>query len=347
MRSSESGGKDDSPIIIYYYFDLTDTDFFCYLLEKRFRQSGHDRPLRFINWNCYKTQPGRDGDLFIYDAVAMTALVDKGYLRPLPEVIRTEDMFDWTIEKSKVRKMAYGVPLMICSNALICRRRDDRNIRSIMELHEPVAVPLRTMLMYYYLQAFCNYQDGTERCLDVMRHLTEIMGDSVPLEATTLKDYDGIRRFNEGQCRYFLGFTESLRDFPPDDYAVRFANFSEYEEDQTPLFMVDYASLGNHVRAEKLAECQDLLELMTDAQFIYELCTSGGRLQYMLPACKTVYPRLAELDPLYHQLYDMLLPEENGVFRYGARFYEEFYNKSDQLLQILMKQESGPVSPQP
>ena len=120
---------------------------------------------------------------------------------------------------------------------------------------------------------------------------------------------------------------------------VRFANFSDNEEDQMPLFMVDYASLGNHVREEKLLDCLDLLEIMAEEQFIYDLCAPEGKLQYMLPACKGVYPRLAQLDPLYDQLYEMLLPEENGVFRYGAHFYEDFYRKSDDLLKSLM--ESG------
>ena len=49
--------------------------------------------------------------------------------------------------------------------------------------------------------------------------------------------------------------------------------------------------------------------------------------QYMLPACKSVYHDLARLDPLYDQLYRMLLSEENGVLRYGKRFYEEFSKK--------------------
>ena len=327
---------DDSPIVIYYYFDLADTDHFCRKLEQRFRASGHTRWIEFKNWNCYKTEPGRDGDIFIYDAIALSALAEKGYLHRLPEIIDTEDMFGWTIDKSKVRKKTYGIPLMICSNALICRREDDRGISNITELHENVAIPMRTMLMYYYLQAFCNYQDKSGG-YKMLEHLADLMGGREFLDTSSLDDYDGIRRFNVGECRYFLGFTESLRFFDPGDYVIRFANFSENEEDQMPLFMVDYASLGNHVREEKLLDCLDLLEIMADGQFIYDLCAPEGKLQYMLPACKSVYRQLAQLDPLYDQLYEMLLPEENGVFRYGAHFYEDFYRKSDDLLKSLME----------
>ena len=325
---------DDSPVTIYYYYDFTDTDLFCALLKKRFRETGHERQLCFVEWNCYKEEPGRDGDLFIYDAVAMSALVDKGYLHRLPEVIRTDDMFGWTIDKSKVQRNTYGIPLMICANALICRRRDDLNIRNLMDLYEPAAIPLKTMLMYYYLQAFCNFQDQSGRSLEMMLHLCDLMGEQVNLEETDFAGYDGIRKFNEGECRYFIGFTESLRLFKPDDYVVRFANFSDYEEDQMPLFMVDFASMGNNVAEEKMLDCLDLLEIMSDPDFIYELCTADGELQYMLPACRSVYPRLAKLDPLYDSLYEMAGNEENGVFRYGVKFYEEFYARSAELLEV-------------
>ena len=245
-------------------------------------------------------------------------------------------MFGWIIDKSKVSRKTYGIPVMLCSNALICRKEDDRNIRNIMELHERVAIPMRTMLMYYYLQIFCNYQDKSEECMRVLAHLTELMGGRDHLEKSSLADYKGIERFISGECRYFLGFTESMRTFPKGDYAVRFANFSDNEEDQMPLFMVDFASLGRNLRGEKLLDCLDLMEIMADEDFIYELCTSGGELQYMLPADKRVYPRLAKWDSLYHRLYEMLLSEDNGVFRYGKKFYEDFYVRSDGLLQILM-----------
>ena len=325
--------KDNTSVRIYYYYDFTDTDHFCSRLEQHFRETGHERPLEVISWNCNRQQPGMDGDIYIYDAIALTALVDKVYLHQLPEVIDTSDMFSWTIDKSKVGKKTYGVPLMICANTLICRKKDDRNIKNIFDLHERTAIPLKSMLMYYYIQAFCNYQnDSVHRTFE---HLIKLMGGREYLAGSSQSEYDGVSRFRSEECRYFLGFTESLRLFEPDDYIVRFANFSENPEDQMPLFMVDYASLSNNVREEKLLDCLDLLEIMTDKEFIFDLCVQEGRLQYMLPPCMSVYGRLAEMDPVYDQLYQQLLPEENGVFRYKKSFYEEFYRKSDELLESL------------
>ena len=332
--------KDNTPVKIYYYYDFTDTAHFCRRLEQRFRESGHARPLEFINWNCYKEPPGTDGDIYIYDAIALTALVDKGFLRRLPEVIDTSDMFSWTIDKSKVRKKTYGVPLMVCANTLICRKEDDHNIRNIFDLRERTAVPLRSMLMYYYLQAFCNYQNDSAH--KAFEHIADLMGGRENLAASTLEEYDGANLFNSGECRYFRGFTESLRLLEPGDYVVRFANFSENEEDQMPLFMADYASLGRHARGEKLLDCLDLLEIMTDEDFLFDLCLQEGRLQYMLPARRSVYGRLAEIDPIYDRLYRQLLPEENGVFRYGKTFYEDFYAKSDRMLESLIGAQRKP-----
>ena len=337
LHEPANGTSAASPIVIYFFYDLSDTDCFCRILEQRFRKTGHTRPLRFIEWNCYKGPPGRDGDVFIYDAVTMSALVDQGFLQRLPDIIDVGDMFSWVIDKSKVRQKTYGIPLMLCANTLICRRKDDQHISNVMNLHDSVAVPMHTMLMYYYLQSFCNYQDRSGRHYKVMQHLTSLMGGKAFLDQSSRKNFDCIERFICGECKYFLGFTESLRLLPPDDYVVRFANFSDHDEDQMPLFMVDFASLGRDVREEKLLDCLDLLEIMTDKGFIFDICTAGGKLQYMLPASRSVYPELAKIDPLYHRLLEMLLPEENGVFRYGIRFYEDFYQRSSAIFNQLLQ----------
>ena len=48
------------------------------------------------------------------------------------------------------------------------------------------------------------------------------------------------------------------------------------------------------------------------------------------------------MDPVYDQLYQQLLPEENGVFRYNKSFYEEFYRKSNEILESLMLMDHPP-----
>ena len=336
LHESTNEANNASPIIIYLFYGLTDTECFCRMLQQRFQKTGHTRPLKFIEWNCYKGPPGRDGDIFIYDAVTMSALVDQGFLQRLPDIIDIGDMFNWVIDKSKVQQKTYGIPLMLCANTLICRRKDDQYISNIMDLKENVSIPMHSMLMYYYLQSFCNYQDRSGRYYKVMQHLTNLMGGKAFLDQSSRENYSCLERFIRGEYKYVLGFTESLHYLPPDDYVVRFANFSDHDEDQMPLFMVDFASLGKDVREEKLLDCLDLLEIMTDRGFIYDICTAGGQLQYMLPASRSVYPELAKMDPLYNRLLEMLMPEENSVFRYGIRFYEDFYQRRSTIFNQLL-----------
>ena len=333
MMAKDNDNGADSPIL-FYYFNLTGTESFCTLLEDRFRKTGHSRPILFKEWNCYRELPGEDADLLAYDGVVLSALADKGFLAPVPEGVSAGDVFPWVIAKSRVRRKTYGVPFMMCSNALICRKNDDQHIRNIMELHEKTAIPIRSMLMFYYIQAVCSNR-SIRKSLKVLEHLLDLIGGRDFLENSRLSDYDGINRFNRGECRYFLGFTESMLSFQKDDYAVSFVNFSENKATKFPLFMVDFVSVGKNVPDEKRQDCLDLIRIMADEQFIYDVCTLDGRLQYLLPANRRVFPELAVLDSIYDHLYSLLEPEENGILRYGKRFYEDFYQHGDILLQFL------------
>ncbi len=320
--------------IIFYYFNLTGTDSYRELVEDRFRRTGSARKIDFREWNCYKDLPKTDGDLYAYDGVVLSSLAAKGFLRPVPDGVSVDGIFPWVTEKSRVGRRIYGFPIMLCSNALICRKKDDLYVRKITDLHENVAIPMRSMVMYYYLQTMCSNRDPVLR-LKVMEHLLELIGGREFLERSSLEDYGGIGRFNRGECRYFLGFTESMRYFKPDDYAVCFANFSATGYSDKPLFMADFVSLGRRVPAEKLGDCLALMQILAGEEFVREVCTLDGQLQYFLPANERVFPFLAECDPLYERLYALLASGNNGLLRYGPRYYEDFNRQENVLLQFL------------
>ena len=145
------------------------------------------------------------------------------------------------------------------------------------------------------------------------------------------KGFDGIFIAN-----HFLDGNINIDPSEPYEKKIEFY-FSDYEEDQMPMFMADLISMGKNVREEKLLDCLDLIEIMVDPQFIYELCTQDGQLQYMLPADRRLYPMLAELDPIYQQFYSILDSDENGVIRYGTHFYEDFNQIGDELMQDLIE----------
>ena len=326
-------GGELSPII-FYYDHLDGLEYLCPRLEERFRQTGHARPILFREYDCYKELPGTDGDLYTYDGVVLSALADKGFLRSLPKSVSCEQVFPWVMERSRVRQRTYGAPFMLCSTALICRQKDDLHVQNIMELHENVAIPMRSMLMFYFVQAVCENL-SLKKSFHVMEHLLDLIGGRDNLAESRMSDYDGINRFNREECRYLLGFTEDLFDLRKDDYVVSFANFSENEASRRPRFLADFISLGKHLPKEKLQDCLDLIRILISEQFVTELCDPDGQLRYLLPADRRVFRALAERDPLYSHLYKQLDSEGNGVLRYGKSFYETFYSKRDVLLQLL------------
>ena len=328
-----TGSEELSPII-FYYDEIDGMEYLWPRLTERFRQTGHARPIIFREYDCYKELPGTDGDLYTYDAIVLSALVDKGFLRTLPRSVSCDRVFPWIMEKSRIRQRSYGAPFMLCSNALICRQKDDLHVSNIMEIHENVAIPLRSMLMFYFVQAVCENLN-LKKSIRVMEHLLDLIGGKDFLEQSGMDDYNGIERFDREECRYLLSFTEFLYDLKKDDYAVSFVNFSDKEESKRPRFLTDFISLGKHVPKEKLRDCLDLIEIMISEEFVFEMCVPDGDLQYLLPADRCVFRRLAEIDAVYRSLFDKVDSEENGVLRYGKRFYENFYSRRDILLQFL------------
>ena len=335
MNTNSIDSRELSPII-FYYDSLEGLEHLWPALEERFRQTGHTRPIIFREYDSYKELPGTDGDLYTYDAIVLSALVDKGFFRVLPKSVSCGGVFPWVMEKSRVRRRAYGVPFMLCSPALICRKRDDLHVQNIMELKEGAAIPLRSMLMFYFVQSFCENL-SLAKSFRVMEHLLELIGGRNALEHSSSSEYDGINRFNREECRYLLAFTEDLHELKKDDYAVSFANFSDNETSRRPRFLADFISIGKQTAEEKLQDCLDLIDILISEQFIYEICRPEGDLLYMLPADMNVFRRLSQMDAVYEHLYGQLDSEENGVLRYGKRFYENFYTRRDILLQLLWK----------
>ncbi len=223
---------------------------------------------------------------------------------------------------------------MLCSNALICRRKDDLHVRNIMEIDERIAIPIRSMVMFYFVQAVCENL-SLKKSFRVMEHLLELIGGRDALAGSGSDDYDGINRFERGECRYLLGFTEDLYELKNGDYTVSFANFSCHDEIRRPRFLADFVSLGKHVPKDKLPDCLDLIRILTSEEFIFELCTYGDSLRYLLPADRCVFLRLSESNALYGLLFEQLDSAENNVLRYGRSFYENFYKQRDILLQLL------------
>ena len=331
--------EDDSPIIFYTFEYLSNSARFRTLLEERFRNTGHTRRIEFRHWDCYHEIPDTDGDLYCYDACVMSALVDKGIIRVLPEIIDTDKVFDWILDRSKIMGKTFGFPFMTCANVLICRKKDYTPANNIFEIKGGLSAPLKSMLGYYSVLAFCNYQDSGEGIINTIERIFRAMGGHEAFEDSKLDAEKVIDKFRSGKSRYLLGFTENLRFLDRDEYVVQLANLSENAVNEMPLFMTDFISMGYSTSGEKLLDCLDIMEIVTDSSFVRDLCSGEDGLEYMMPADKTLYPVFAELDPVYEQLYDLVSDENNGILRYGSNFYEVFDLRKAYLLSLVQSME--------
>ena len=331
--------EDDSPIIFYTFEYLSNSARFRTLLEERFRNTGHTRRIEFRHWDCYHEIPDTDGDLYCYDACVMSALADKGIIRVLPEIIDTDKVFDWILDRSKIMGKTFGFPFMTCANVLICRKKDYTPANNIFEIKGGLSAPLKSILGYYSVLAFCNYQDSGEGIINTIERIFRAMGGHEAFEDSKLDAEKVIDKFRSGKSRYLLGFTENLRFLDQDEYVVQLANLSENAVNEMPLFMTDFISMGYSTSGEKLLDCLDIMEIVTDSSFVRDLCSGEDGLEYMMPADKTLYPVFAELDPVYEQLYDLVSDENNGILRYGSNFYEVFDLRKAYLLSLVQSME--------
>ena len=314
----------ESPIVFYYPLILSNAGDFCRLLERRFRATGHDRPIVFKPWDCYAEEPGRDGDLFAYDGVVLSTLVNRGFLHRLPDVIDVSDVFEWIHSGSKVRRQLYGAPFMVCGSFLISRGGGDRTAVNVRDLNCDITTSLLDEIApYLYIMAFCHDQGKQGRYLDSVRHLEGLLATGYADSEEKLRS--NVERFMRGDCEYLLAFSEDLRLLEPGDYNVCTLNFSDRAENDLPLLFCDYISTGVNVSDEKLLDCLDLMEMVVDGGFLYDVCTARGKLQYMLPAVRSVYAKLAERDPLYGKMYRIVSDPNNCVMRYAKDFYSDFH----------------------
>jgi len=336
---------DDSPIVFYQYFDTTDTAYFQKAVRASFLAGGHRRPIDFRIWNCYDQPPCLDGDVYSYDAVALNALASRGLLRQIPKIIDTDGIFEWMMDTTRYERKLFALPFITCFTAIICHASDAKGINNVYDIKGRMVSPLKSMMAYYYLMSFCNYQDRvagrfsadhlSAHALAVVNLLSELMGGRAELDRSRLSSFDGVRRFNQGTVPYFLGFTENLRSMDRDSYAVMYANFTDHSLTEVPLFPTDVLSLGRRPTGAKLLDCIDLIELIVSAPFQQDICAPAGHLSYMLPANRKAYPGLIAADPLYKRLLEIVSDPDNCVMRFNKGYYEQFPAMEQALLKAL------------
>ena len=325
--------------IVFYLYNAFNSEEVRQLLIDKFRSSGHCRRIDFIDWDCLNEKPPRGGDLYIFDSVVLSHMCANSYIRKMPEINDKEGIFQWALDTTKYKNANYGVSLMLCADVIISTRQKDKGTANILELDGKVAVPMKSLVSNYYLGYKINMDQTAEKnaksAAAAMEKMCRMIGGASELPKARVSKNYGIAEFDRGEVDHYVGFTEALRFFHPDDYVVRKTRYSSQAGDEISFLYVNMIALGRDVREEKLLDCMDMMEIIASPEFEHALCRQGGRLNYMLPANEQAYPSLIEEDPIYTQLLEIAASPNNFAFRSGEDYYDTTEQMSDQLLQLL------------
>ena len=338
---------EEKSLIFYCYSLMTDAREFCVLSEERFRAAGHSRKIEFRFWNCYLEPPGKDGDIYVYDGMALSALADRGFIRPLPELLVPDGIFEWVLDGSWFEKELYDLPFLVCTDVLISRKEEDEPVQNLFDIRDGMAAPMKSMIGEYYTFAYFNSSEKDRGSLAALLYLLERIGGKKFLIRSDIVNYDGRARFARGECRYLLGFTEDLRYLPEGDYIVRKSNLSDSSTIEVPFCYVNYISIGEGASEEKIPDCIAMLELLSKDMFIRTFAEAEGKMRYILPAREGMYAELIQRDALYEPLYEIASDRNNCVLRCGRDFYEVFPKKFGRLYEQLTEEDSEGMTERP
>ena len=336
MQEDNTGQE---PLIFYCYEQMTDIEAFCRLAEEKFHAAGHRRPIEFRRYDCYEKAPERDGDLYVFDGMVLSAYAAQGLICEIPEKMVGDDVFEWVRDGSFYENRMYGIPFIVCTDVLISRKENDIPIRNIYGIKEEISAAMRPMLAEYYLFAYFNSPYKGDGALKGLRYLNKLVGGRKVLMDPEKAEAESRERFIRKQCRFLLGFSEVLRFLPREDYVLRRANISDGSAVELPFFYVNYVSIGAEVPREKLADCEAMLAVIASDEFVMEFAEDHGKMRYILPAKASLYEELMKKDDLYRQLYKITADQNNCVLRCGKNFYEEYPKKAEELLKFLSRPE--------
>lgn len=149
--------------IVFYLYNVFNSEEIRQLLVDRFRSSGHSRRIDFINWDCLNEKPPRGGDLYVFDSVILSHMCATSHIRRMPDIIDTDGNFQWALDTTKYQNANYGLPLMLCADVIISPREKDKGASNILELDGKVSIPMKSLVSNYYLGYKINMDQTAEK----------------------------------------------------------------------------------------------------------------------------------------------------------------------------------------
>lgn len=315
-----------------------------------------DVTINWVDYDCYHDDPPATLDVFAFDAILASYFVAKGYLQAFP-VMDLEDFFRWALQGLTVNsEWLWAVPYLGCMNILIYRAGDpqlaapDLTVETLESIlgdspdTSPFPAPGQGLLV-----------DLTGGTTDACLYLQTVMENShnypldpslppcpAGLDTTAIADlrtvvriagylqasyvdssgFDRLKAFLSGRGRAFVGLTENLHFFPPQEptgYAFRPLPVASQPVSAIPLF-VDAVGVNRQVDPDKMGIAIELATLIARADVATAAAVGPSPTtspQYLTPVRVSVLSKLAQSWPIYEAIQSTLGCYQTTAFRIG------------------------------
>lgn len=332
-------------ISVAIYPHIPNVELFEKVLLEKWAELEPDVPLTIEHWDCYSGPS--DCDVLMYDTIVLSYLAENGLIQPIQrEDIRdADDLLPFVLEGVTHNGVYYGVPYFVCGDFLIYYREDAEmaKVKNFAQLHAltkerqkvnadaGVVLNVQIDYPYHYLESYVDFREEytlfeeMPDCNDpdprIMKRLGEIK--EVKADLPEAEGIDDGQMFADGHGFAYYGVSEDMVYMEKILDQLEITNISLGDGKNIPLFYTDVTSVATHVTdPEKLELCRKLMNMVATKDFLESQCFKNGAPQYLLPVRQSVYLAAAEQYPMYGKLYELVMREENRVFRFGTEFYD-------------------------
>ena len=109
--------EDESPIVVYHYFDPKDAEVIRRLMEKWYRARGGKRQIVFRRQETVFPEPPEIVDIYCCDLSILIEMYGLDNIDPLSPFIDTDKVFPALLEQSAIKEEARALPVLVFAGA--------------------------------------------------------------------------------------------------------------------------------------------------------------------------------------------------------------------------------------
>ena len=109
--------EDESPIVVYHYFDPKDAEVIRRLMEKWYRARGGKRQIVFRRQETVFPEPPEIVDIYCCDLSILIEMYGLDNIDPISPFIDTDNVFPALLEQSAIKEEARALPVLVFAGA--------------------------------------------------------------------------------------------------------------------------------------------------------------------------------------------------------------------------------------